>query len=91
MVSNPGNHVTDYDVAGLFNEAYLRTASMDKAVNGFKSTGKWPFNPDIFTDEEFALSEVTEFEAVAVETRHTSTLSLIQDRVPLNTHATAIS
>ena len=33
---------------------------IDKAVNGFSSTGIHPYNPDIFTDEDYAPSSVTE-------------------------------
>jgi len=33
---------------------------MKNAVSGFASSGLWPFNPDIFTDEHFAASMVTE-------------------------------
>jgi len=33
---------------------------MEKAVSGFKSTGIWPVNPDVFTDSDFLPSMVTE-------------------------------
>jgi len=45
------------DVGELLNEAYLKAASMENAVSGF---GLRPFNPDIFTDEHFSASTVTE-------------------------------
>jgi len=60
MTNNPGRRVTDYEVTSLFNAAYLRSASLQKSVSGFKTTGIWPFNPDIFTNEDFAPAVVTE-------------------------------
>ena len=32
---------------------------MEKAVLGFRSTGLWPFNPDVFSAEDFRASLVT--------------------------------
>jgi len=60
MLSNPGRRITTYDLGGLFGAAYVRTATMQKAVTGFQSTGIWPINPDIFTDADFLPSTVTE-------------------------------
>ena len=60
MVRHPGRRISQYDVGELFNEAYLKAASMKNAVSGFASSGLWPFNPDIFTDEHFAASMLTE-------------------------------
>ena len=60
MVHNPGKRVTDYDLCEIFTPAYNRVANIDKAVNGFKCSGIVPFNPDIFAEEDFAPSSVTE-------------------------------
>ena len=60
MVRHPGRRISQYDIGELFNEAYLKAASMKNAVSGFASSGLWPFNPDIFTDEHFAASLLTE-------------------------------
>jgi len=60
MVSHPGRRITTYDQAELFCEAYLKAASMRNAVSGFASCGLWPFNPDIFQDEHFAPSMITD-------------------------------
>ncbi|KAJ8969592.1 hypothetical protein NQ314_001678 [Rhamnusium bicolor] len=52
--SNPGEVVTEYHIAGLFRQAY------EKAVNGFKMTGIYPLDENIFTEEDFLSSSVTE-------------------------------
>lgn len=60
MTSNPGKRITFFEMAGLFQVAYNRAATVEKAVTGFRVTGIWPFNDDIFSDEDFAAAEVTE-------------------------------
>ncbi|XP_072171817.1 uncharacterized protein [Diadema setosum] len=46
--------ITPYDVANILNKAYSKIATVDKAVSGFRCTGIWPINPDVFDDEEYA-------------------------------------
>ena len=60
MVSNPGKRISFYQMAGIFGTAYVRTSTQDKAINGFKSCGLWPFDSNIFRDEDFAATELTE-------------------------------
>ncbi|XP_039752852.1 uncharacterized protein LOC120628493 [Pararge aegeria] len=51
--------ITPYDIAGLFNKAYARVASLDKGISGFKATGIFPMNPAVFSEEDFvAVDEV---------------------------------
>ena len=50
---NPGKVVTPNNVAELFCQAYLGTGAMDLATSGFKATGIWPYNGNIFPEEEF--------------------------------------
>jgi len=49
-----------YMHVGIFGAAYIRCATMDKAVNGFRSTGIFPFNPDVYSDDDYAPSLTTE-------------------------------
>jgi hypothetical protein len=60
MVQNPGKRITDYDLCILFTPAYTQVANAQKAVKGFQSTGIFPCNSDIFTEEDFAPATVTE-------------------------------
>jgi len=46
--------------AGIFGAAYIRFATMQKAVSGFRATGIFPFNPDVYSDDDFAPSLATE-------------------------------
>lgn len=58
--SNPGKAVTMAQIAEILGKAFVRAASMTTAIHGFKSTGIWPFNPNIFPDSVFAASATTD-------------------------------
>lgn len=73
MTTNCGKPITQKQMAMLFNQAYSRTATIAICQKSFEATGLYPFNPDIFTDEEFLPAEVTNipFEQANLETRNT--------------------
>ena len=58
--SQHGHRISLYDIAGIFGTAFLRTSTPDKAINGFRACGLWPFDDTIFQDNEFAAAAVTE-------------------------------
>jgi len=60
MTSHPGQRITTYDVAELFSNSYLHSATMANAINGFRCCGLWPYNPDVFTDDDFLPAAVTD-------------------------------
>src|SRR5688572_11151797 len=60
MLRNPGKRVSDYDIVYIFRPAYLKATTPEKGKHGFEKTGRFPFNPDIFKEEDFAASLVTE-------------------------------
>ena len=60
MVTNPGRRITIHDMAGLTGKAFLRSAVPERAINGFRTCGLWPFDPNIFTDVDFVAAEMTE-------------------------------
>lgn len=58
--SNPGREVTHFKIAGLFNAAYGKAATVQNACHGFKHTGLWPVTPDIFPDYMYVPAETTD-------------------------------
>jgi len=60
MLSNPGKCVTAYELCEIFTPAYQHVASHEKAVKGFESAGVVPYNPDVFSEDDFAPATVTE-------------------------------
>lgn len=65
--NHPGHPVTIAAVGGLFGLAYIRAATTQNAMSGFKNTGICPLNPEIFPDELFEPSETTNREIVDIE------------------------
>lgn len=60
LAKNPGRVITMMQVGKLFGTAYNGTATIAKAVEGFRTTGIFPYNRDIFPEEYFRPSKVTE-------------------------------
>ena len=60
MLCNAGQRITSFEQAALFGSAYVKTATMDKAISGFQCCGLWPFNPDVFSEEDFIASHLTD-------------------------------
>ena len=60
ITSHHGQRITFHDMAGIFGTAFLRTSTPDKAMNGFRACGLWPFDDTIFQDNEFAAVAVIE-------------------------------
>jgi hypothetical protein len=52
--------VNQYDVPKLFASAYLRVAIPQNAISGFQSSGIWPYDPNAFSDADYAPSSVTD-------------------------------
>lgn len=46
--------ITEYDVAELLNKAFMKIATMEKCVSGFRTSGIYPLDPDKFNDDDFA-------------------------------------
>ena len=60
MTSHQGQLITIYDVAELAGAAFNKAFCMKNIISAFKSTGIFPFNPNIFTDDMFLPAEVTD-------------------------------
>ena len=48
--------ITEYDIAELFNRAFIKVVTVEKAISGFQSSGIFPLNPEKFTEHNFAPS-----------------------------------
>lgn len=49
--------ISPYDVAELFKNAYEKIASIDKSINGFRATDIGLINLNIFSDEDFFVTD----------------------------------
>ena len=59
MTSHPGLSISIYDVAELAGAAFNKAFCIENIISAFKSTGIFPFNPNIFTADMFLPAEVT--------------------------------
>ncbi|CAH1959724.1 unnamed protein product [Acanthoscelides obtectus] len=59
MISNPGRTVTIYNIPGFVNIIMSQAFSLSNILSGFRSH---PYNPDIFTDDDFLCSAITDRE-----------------------------
>lgn len=59
MRAHAGARITEYDIAGIVAEAYLKVARPDIAASGFECTGIVPFDPHKFCTVDYLPSDVT--------------------------------
>lgn len=60
MHNNPGKTMTIYDIPGVVKESLPLALNPANIMSGFKASGIWPLNADIFQDSDYALSFVTD-------------------------------
>ena len=59
-LSHPGETLSLYYVAGLSNKAFVKSYTLENITSSFRRTGIFPFNSEIFTEDEFLPSTVTD-------------------------------
>lgn len=60
MRSNPGQTVKIWQVALLSGQAFTQATTPSNIISGFSSTGISPLNTQIFTDQDYLPSDVTD-------------------------------
>lgn len=60
MACNPGKPFSIYDVPEIIGKAYPRAFTGHNIMKGFEVTGIWPLDENIFTEDEFLCSHVTD-------------------------------
>ena len=69
LTSNPNKLISICNVAEISGEAYARAFNISNITSAFKATGIWPFNPLMFSDDEFLPASVTDV-SLPVETEN---------------------
>ncbi|KAJ8890240.1 hypothetical protein PR048_009748 [Dryococelus australis] len=52
MVNHPHKKLSPDEISGPFNIAFMKVATIEKAVNRFRKTGIFPIDPNTFAEEE---------------------------------------
>ncbi len=60
MRTHPGRTISIYKVAGLVKQACMSAMTPTNITSGFRATGIYPYNRDIFPHEDYAPSMVTD-------------------------------
>ncbi|KAM3606707.1 uncharacterized protein V6R79_021771 [Siganus canaliculatus] len=60
MRMNPAKTMSIYNIPSLVTTAFPLSATPKNIQAGFRCTGIWPFNPDIFQECDYASSQVTD-------------------------------
>ncbi|XP_072398003.1 uncharacterized protein [Diabrotica undecimpunctata] len=60
LLKNFGKRITIYDIAEILSDAYPRAFCPKNVVSAFKATGVFPFSDNIFNDDTFMASTVTD-------------------------------
>ena len=60
LLQKPGVPLTIYDVAGIVNIAHQRSMTPSNISSGFRKSGIFPFDANIFNEQDFAPSSVTD-------------------------------
>lgn len=58
--TDPGKVVTLHQISSLFGKAFIRAATMSTAVNGFRKTGIWPVDRNVFKESDFLPCSTTD-------------------------------
>ena len=67
MASHPGKPVTIYEVAALVGQAFPLAFTAENISSGFRVSGIYPFNRDVFGSHEFLSSYVTDRENPTIQ------------------------
>lgn len=60
MYNNPGKTMTIYDLPGIVKDSLPLALNPSNIMSGFRKSGIWPLNEDIFQEHDFAPSFVTD-------------------------------
>ena len=70
MTNHPAQGISIYQLCELIRIAYPKAMTPTNIVNGFKITGIHPLNGDIFSEDEFLSSYVTDQPRIQQATTH---------------------
>lgn len=78
MMRNPGKPLTIYDVAACVGVAHEKALTPSIIISAFRKTGIYPYDRNIFTDDDFLASNVTDRPIESHVTGENHQVNLIQ-------------
>ena len=75
MLAYPEQTATIYNLAATSGQVYMKAVTFQNFMCGFEKTGSSPFNTEIFREQDFISSFVTDRPAIQVAAQTKSDLS----------------
>ncbi|XP_031335996.1 uncharacterized protein LOC116165574 [Photinus pyralis] len=85
MISHPAQTLTIYDLPPLCSLAWDRAANPVNIKSGFRCTGIWPYDRNVFSEDEFLSSSVTDRPTTSDTPQTTPDISRITSETSLIT------
>lgn len=79
--NHPGKTISIHKIPGIAKSAFLLAMTPRNILSGFHSTGICPFNQDIFSEEDFASSLITDRPMPVIEDQSVATVEDIEESV----------
>ncbi|GLV34064.1 hypothetical protein CBL_05084 [Carabus blaptoides fortunei] len=61
LAKDSGRRITIYDIAEILGKCYHHAFTNSNCISGFRETGIYPFNKNIFGEHDFIAASVTDF------------------------------
>jgi hypothetical protein len=84
---NPVRPITHYQISSLIGKAFAKPATLETAMNGFRKTGIYPLDENVFEDHDF-IEESQELEQSEMSANTSDDLLLLQNICPLPRYET---
>ncbi|CAH1973971.1 unnamed protein product [Acanthoscelides obtectus] len=72
LLHHPGNPLSIYEIAACVGIAFERSMTPSNIKSGFKKAGIYPFDRNVFTDDDFLCSSVTDREFININNTEVS-------------------
>lgn len=83
--NNPGKTMSIYEIPEIVKYALPLAVTSINIMSSFRKTGIWPFDPNVFTDEDFAPSIVTDRPLPVTEESQVPVGVIVQNNSDVNT------
>jgi hypothetical protein len=83
LKAHQGRVITHYQVAALLGKAYASFATTEVTVNGFRKTGIFSFQPNVFRDHDFATKTTDADSSLGIQEQHSTYFVMPSDITPV--------
>jgi hypothetical protein len=83
LKAHEGRVITHCQVAAFLGKAYASSATIEVAVNGFRKTEIFPFQPNVFRDHDSATKTTHVDSSLGVQEEHSTCFVMTSDITPV--------